>query len=435
MAVSTTRHIMARSITISNMWTLLEEIKRDMKSKEFQAEGLSASDGFSNLTSHNLRSFFQKHKIDPKVEYRKYYSEDQAIIILTYEWTSSYQYLKQIFSEENIRRNCRTFNPDFSLAEYLWNFFLLWICFGQFSSPPIDINNCGIWMDIFFIDQNGKPEDLIKDVENSEYQYKNNRIHWIIDSETLFERCWCLHEISTRYLAGKHSRIIRLWGKEPNLSRQMQSLQNVETSKALMHHLNFLGFRNYFDQMKAFDDDDKAKLKEKILASYGSKWLFNFVLARKVSGSKVQFGLGIGSWICWGTLITILPTLPIIMSFFLFGCCKIIWRKCRGTAVQSSQLLRIHIAAGWYLGLLIWQILLIPVLCSFYCLAVCCACLCSLVLICCFKDRIERLLEQAQDTGESMLDQNQETRPELPQNMSMRTEMVVLRAVSSGEHC
>ena len=118
MAVSTTRHIMARSITISNMWTLLEEIKRDMKSKEFQAEGLSASDGFSNLTSHNLRSFFQKHKIDPKVEYRKYYSEDQAIIILTYEWTSSYQYLKQIFSEENIRRNCRTFNPDFSLVEF-----------------------------------------------------------------------------------------------------------------------------------------------------------------------------------------------------------------------------------------------------------------------------------------------------------------------------
>ena len=300
-------------------------------------------------------------------------------------------------------------------------------------------------MDIFFIYQNGK--NLIQDVENSENQYKNNRIHWIIDSETLFERCWCLHEISTRYLAGKHSRIIRLMKEESYLLRlfqmSMQSvisadLETTQTSKLVMHQLNLIGWRNYFDQMKAFDDNDKAKLKKKILASYGSKWLFNLVLGLKVWIAQTQYGPVMGSLACWVWLIMSLPGLPIIMFFGLIGCCKVIWRKCRGTAVQSSQLLRIHIAAGWYFGIIIWQVLMLPAACSCTCLGACCACLCCpiySIIYCCFKDRIERLLEQAQDTGESMLDQNQETRPELPQNMSMRTEMVVLRAVSSGEHC
>jgi len=439
--------VKAKSITISNVWKLIEQIKIEMKDAGFESDNLSPDDGYLNLTSHHLRDFFIKHDIDPKLKYSKYYSEEQAVITLTYEWKTTYQLLERFLSPRNIQWNSRAFNGDFSVAEYFWSLFFMWCCFGQLNS--VDIEKCGIWMDIFFIYQ--KSDNLIQDVEDSENQYKNNKFHWIIDSDTLYERCWCLHEISTRYLARRHSRIIRLFNKEPSIiqgvknnmmdylnSATSQEFQDDAQRNAIKLGFRMGGFRNYFGEMKAFVENDKMKLQSRILEAYESKLLFNCIIAWKVAISKGSYGALYGSFFCWILMVITVFTIPFVALAVLFSFFKILRTKLSGSNRSSLQQLRIHIAAGWFFGYYAFTILNSIIMCP---VSFCCTCLCCIGIVplsCCFQDRIQRIIENLDQSGDGGylheaqhgdVDAGRERQDcaaqSLPLNMSMISEIVV----------
>ena len=92
-----------QSITIERKFDLLEHIKEQIRMDATEEHNIDINHG--DITSHDLRKFFQKRKIHPKTAFESYFSAEPPDLVLTYEWSTSFSQIESFFSIECLRQD------------------------------------------------------------------------------------------------------------------------------------------------------------------------------------------------------------------------------------------------------------------------------------------------------------------------------------------
>ena len=308
--------ISARSITVGNMFKLIEQVRQDMvrggycfvteqeagnlhsrdnlyllselsdQVKENSTANLKRPDSME-LTSHHLRSYFQRERFHPKERYLHLFSPLAPKLVLTYEWSTSFQELEGYLDCNNIAKHNRTLQETIAIeqefedhTEFLLGFMccLIW-CIPSRSSPPIQIESCPMWIDILFNDQNAI--NIQEELKRAERIYLYARYHLVIATATVLTRAWCLFEIMTRLKSERmKASILHNWSKGPT---------------------RFVHVSSVFDEMQASYEEDKTLIQSKILSKFGDKHRFGAAVQRIIkdsSNDKANLGSVVGQFLC-----------------------------------------------------------------------------------------------------------------------------------------
>ena len=220
------QNIKTRSITVGNMFKLVELVRQDLvrdgycfiaelrsgdsqprdylyliselpDAAETNTRPMKRPESME-LKSHHLRAYFQREKFHPKERYSHLYSALTPKLVLTYEWDMSFSELRGYLNSSNIHKHNSTeaetgFN---SSSEVVFNFLkfmccLVW-CVPSMSSPPEQIDQCPMWIDILFNDQNAI--DIKAELKQAERIYLYCRCHDALPScdSILLSACDCL---------------------------------------------------------------------------------------------------------------------------------------------------------------------------------------------------------------------------------------------------
>ena len=309
-----------QSITIERMFDLLEHIKEQMRMDAVadRTKNISEGDKHVDVTSHDLREFFQKRKIHPKTEFQSYYSAEPPDCVLTYEWSTSFSQIKSFFSVECLRQDpvfimywrafCESTQDgadEHQSENILVKWFAIITCWMQFFGWLVlnlitrkEIDNARIWVDIFFNDQNAINIQL--ELAEADQKYRNAPLHVVLGTKGLFTRAWCLHELMTRKLAGRPSILLGVVG------RKGKGIPKISTSFVASLKWLLLGDQDHFNSMSAFCADDKAEIQKRIASTAGARTFNHFV-------SRLIYEPYLNSLVIMvsGMLETVLVSLPL----------------------------------------------------------------------------------------------------------------------------
>ena len=240
-----------------------------------------------NLTSHDLRAYFQERGIHPHRAYPEYFSTEPPMAAVTYEWSLGFRGMQRFLNRANLshfnRHNLDSFSTgngdlrfsfsDFSFSEFsaddfsiikhlllgagqfLRMAFCLQFCCEMPWDMPSDTAELRVWVDIFFNDQNSV--DIVRELDAAEAIYRESKYHLVLATAGVVRRAWCLLEMLVRMQARKGSVMIGIYDDE--------QLDSVEGSIKLLDYEETKS-RDLFSTMEAFSDDDKDKIKARILA-------------------------------------------------------------------------------------------------------------------------------------------------------------------------
>jgi hypothetical protein len=309
-----------QSITIGRMFDLVEHIKDQIRIDMEEASGANSleENSLNDITSHDLRKFFQKRLIHPKKRYSSYFSQEPPDIVLTYEWSTSFSQVRSFFKIECLRQDpvfimywrticestVRGANEHES-ERILVKWFIFMTCWMQFFGwgfsdliTSNDISNARIWVDIFFNDQNSI--DILLELAEADQQYRKAPLHAVLGTRGLFTRAWCLHELMTRKLAGKPSVLLGVVGEHG------KNISKISTSFTASLKWLMFGDHDHYNLMQAFSADDKAEIQKRIESTAGVGTFNHFV-------SRLVYEPYLNSLVIMmsGVLETILVALPL----------------------------------------------------------------------------------------------------------------------------
>jgi hypothetical protein len=112
-----------------------------------------------------------------------------------------------------------------------------------------DMTELRVWVDIFFNDQNAV--DIVRELDDAEIVYKATPNHIVLASEGVLKRAWCLLEVLIRMMAGKQSAVM---GIAEDVGGTIRMVDYDGTN-----------WDNLFEEMEAFNQDDKKEIKRRIL--------------------------------------------------------------------------------------------------------------------------------------------------------------------------
>mmetsp|Transcript_4307 Transcript_4307/g.9550 ORF Transcript_4307/g.9550 Transcript_4307/m.9550 type:complete len:406 (-) Transcript_4307:980-2197(-) len=382
------------SITVEKAFDLIKligrEIYRDLEEEEvrgldhgFSDKGFEAKcdrtvlgymksdpdindDKWLKITSHDIKKFFQKRRINPRVEYSKFYSDKPPRAALTYEWSTTFLKIKAFLNPENIdehntsqavitdSQSSRVFSgscvtdgdvfthTDFAplrmmlgvLRFFSYYMFCCFGCCGLLASLPQEMSEFPIWIDIFFIDQ--LESDPFHDLDETEEMVKESATHLVIGTEGILDRAWCIYELLMRKEAGMFSQIIRAYGEEGDYIPQIQPVEGP----ALREYLDRLKDRNFFDEMKASRSDDKIRIQERLLKAFGSPQLVNDAVIRVVEGQEGFIPAGGSLRVLQGVVISILAWIAFPLALLLVLITLVVW------ALSALGKL-VRVSVGW----------------------------------------------------------------------------------------
>ena len=114
-----------------------------------------------DITSHQLREYFQKHKICPSTppEYSHFFNTAKPDIALTYEWSTTFARIYEYLCVDNICAHnacsCIGMKTTLSVLEIFYLMTFTWLL-SPLASLPEDLSEVTIWIDILFNDQNNQ---------------------------------------------------------------------------------------------------------------------------------------------------------------------------------------------------------------------------------------------------------------------------------------
>ncbi len=309
-----------QSITIERMFDLVEHIKDQIRINSEEEHGPNAvtENRLNDITSHDLREFFQKRKIHPKTQYSSYFSPEPPDIVLTYEWNTSFSQVRSFFTIECLRQDpvfimywrsiCESTAQganEHQSERILVKWFIFITCWMQFFGWAFsdlitskEIYSARIWVDIFFNDQNSI--DIVLELAEADQQYRKAQLHAVLGTRGLFTRAWCLHELMTRKLASKPSVLLGVVGAHG------KNIPKISTSFTASLKWLMFGDHDHFNLMNAFSADDKAEIQKRIESTAGIRTFNHFV-------SRLVYEPYLNSLVIMmsGVLETILVALPL----------------------------------------------------------------------------------------------------------------------------
>ncbi len=176
-----------------------------------------------------------------------------------------------------------------------------------------------IWIDIFFIDQ--LESDPFRDLDETEEMVKESATHLVIGTEGILDRAWCIYELLMRKEAGMFSQIIRAYGEEGEYIAQIQPVEGP----ALREYLDRLKERDFFNEMKASRNDDKVRIQERLLKSFGSPELVNEAVIRVIEGQEGFAPANGPLRVLQGVVISILAWIAFPLALLLVLITLVVW--------------------------------------------------------------------------------------------------------------
>lgn len=104
-----------QSISISNMFKLIDHIKTQIDSETMQTIISTHKRGDlcrNSIDSDFLKIFFELKNIYPPHEYESYFSENPARAVLSYQWTLDFRKIKAFLCASNLREHNLTVNES-----------------------------------------------------------------------------------------------------------------------------------------------------------------------------------------------------------------------------------------------------------------------------------------------------------------------------------
>ena len=369
------------SMTVEKMFKLVCLISKEMASENEEEDGLDSSiqehkmnemfesksnrtvlgymvnepghddDSYLNLTSHDLHRYFLRTGTIPKERYPEFFSDVLPRAALTYEWDTTFRTTKAFLNSENIEihnnsqavmtdsQSSRVFSGSCVTEEEVFTYhdfaplrmmmgvlrffsFYMFCCFGCCSllaSLPPDMADFPIWIDIFFIDQITADSDL--DLDDTEDAVKETPTHLVIGTEGILSRAWILFELLMRKEAGLFSQIIRARAGQSESIKQLQPAKDTSL-RAFIHTLKR---RDFFNGMQAHNDDDRARIQERLLRSFGSPQLVNDAVIRLIEGQEGFAPANGPLRVLQGVVISILAWVASPLALLLVLVTLVVW--------------------------------------------------------------------------------------------------------------
>ena len=287
------------SITIEKLFELIEHIKDQIKqdtipvshaihetgASTIQLERQIQVEILDDITSHDIRGYFQKHKINPKVAYSAFYSDEPPTCALTYQWSTSFKQIELFLNADCLNQDPlflahwygRTTGKKVSYSDsYFAGLFIFFVCWAQLFGwvffdliSDFDLSNTRLWIDILFNDQNSI--DIKAELLLAENVYRNADLHLVLGTSRIFSRAWCLHELVNRIEANKSSIFLTA------ITTEGRKIAQVQTGISEMVGWFVYGDADKFNSMESFNSHDKAEIQQRIQDTIGPRKFINLI--------------------------------------------------------------------------------------------------------------------------------------------------------------
>ena len=229
----TTKRRQGFSISVANLVKLIRF-----------AQSLPAFRGLGRgLTSNDIRGFLMQQGRLAREVFSQFFTQEEAIAVLTYEWTLELRDICSFLNGPTIRQhNSQT---------------------G--SRIPDDPERLTVWIDVLQLNQNSP--DMQDQLLQSEAEYEGADEHIILGTRTVGTRAWCLHEAATRARVGRRSHVLK------SLRCEDEPRFDVAAFVAGTRGL-------FYEEMRATMPADLALIRRRIDQTYGSPERFNGALLR-----------------------------------------------------------------------------------------------------------------------------------------------------------
>jgi hypothetical protein len=195
-----------------------------------------------------------------------------------------------------------------------------------------DMSELRVWVDIFFNDQNAV--DIVRELDKAEIVYRDAPNHIVIATEGVVKRAWCLLELLIRMMAGKQSAMM-------GISDESGTIRLID--------YNGTNWNNLFEEMEAFSQDDKEKIKRRILlvctATEFNDKIKDIALAFDYSISQsscnllvlAPFYLILAIFVVLGILILLIATILVLTCKAIFICFSKLKAACWHEEAESYK--------------------------------------------------------------------------------------------------
>ena len=308
-------------------------------------------DRYLDITSHDMQKYFLSKGIIPKEKYPEYFSDVLPRAAMTYEWNTTFRSIKAFLNPDNIEihntsqtvmtdsqssrvfsGSCVTDDDDFTYHDFaplrmmlgVLRFFSFYMfccfgCCGLLASLPTDMANFPIWIDILFIDQITADPEL--DLDDTEDIVKETSTHIVIGTENILNRAWIIFELLMRKEAGLFSQIIRARGPDGARIKQLQPAENSN----LRDFMDGLRKRHFFQEMQAFNDDDRARIQDRLIKAYGGPQEVNEAIVSVIEGQVGFVPAGGVLRVLQGVVISVLAWIAFPLALLLVLITLVVW--------------------------------------------------------------------------------------------------------------
>ena len=291
------------SIKIGKLFELIDHLKNEIKkdSDPISRDSVTTTCGsdtlqrdsnpdyeiLQDITSHDIRGYFQKHRINPKIAYSSFYSDEQPTCALTYQWSTSFNQIRCFLNAQCLNQDPLFLAHWFARKKgtsdsdsFFAGIFIFFVCWAQLFGwvffdliSDFDLANTTIWIDILFNDQNSI--DIKTELRLAEEVYRTADLHLVLGTSRIFGRAWCLHELVNRVEANKLSVFLTATTSEG------RTIEQVQTGFSELLGWFAVGDADKFNAMEAFNPDDKVEIQRRIEDTIGSR-RFNNVISRLI---------------------------------------------------------------------------------------------------------------------------------------------------------
>mmetsp|Transcript_35918 Transcript_35918/g.94295 ORF Transcript_35918/g.94295 Transcript_35918/m.94295 type:complete len:369 (+) Transcript_35918:468-1574(+) len=211
-----------RSITVSGFETLLDNLQYHPFFS--QPTQWSQPIDFKAFQSEHLRKFILGGNPHPAFFYPELFSDEDPDVVLTYEWKLKYSDILTLLNEDRIE--------EFQQRD---------------SRFPSELGTLRIWIDILFMDQTSS--NISPNLFRTDKMFRDTHFHVMVITDSVFDRAWCLYELSTRRQANKDTLTMRWKQPEPSKGDFLQAMKAKEKSdlEKLKSKLE-VAFEGRFDQ-------------------------------------------------------------------------------------------------------------------------------------------------------------------------------------------
>ena len=211
----------------------------------------------SSIDSSKIQEYLQAGNPHPATLFPYCFSFCAPVAAITYEWSLN---MKDILSFINIAQIIK--------------------CSKRYGMMvPLDMSSLYIWIDVFFVDQQSK--DVIAALELSDGVYSNAHFHLALGTKTLLTRAWCLSEYAVRFGAGGKTLVL----ESSKVDERFDLASFLKQTDA-----------EFYENMQAKFDDDKAKIRGKIDRAFWDRVHFNTVIKGIVQSGVDQVCFDLMHW-------------------------------------------------------------------------------------------------------------------------------------------